>query len=268
MNHASAIVGWMLGAGVLVAVACSGDAETGTDPSTTGQSASSTGAGAGGGTSSSSSTGTSMITCPGTYTTVPEGECSQLQQDCQPGFGCKPAQDGASWTTQCVPSSGLKGPKKPCATDAECQPGLFCVFGQCTPVCCPTTSEPCNGGTCNVEAPFGPYTTFLCSFLEKCDILTENACARGTDCHIQDFDQGLSVCVPPSGANKQEGEPCNYLNDCGPMQLCFNMVCRWNCYVSAMGQGMPGLGGCPKMPVVEKCTQSDFGIDDVGVCLP
>jgi len=221
-----------------------------------------------GGGASSTGTGGDTIACDGSYTTIPEGECNQLQQDCDLGYGCKPLPKNGDWTTSCQASSGLKGATKSCMTDTECQPGLFCVFNQCSPVCCPATAEPCNGGTCNVEAPFGPYTTFLCSYLAKCQILTENACAEGTECHIQDYDQGLSMCVPPSGANKKEGEACQYLNDCGEMQICFNSICRYSCYYSAMGQGMPGLGGCPKTPVVEKCMMGQFGIDDVGVCQP
>lgn len=267
--------GWLalfpaLGAALTLPSACGSDdsaaggsgggATTTTTSTDTGTGGATTTTAAGGG-------GAAPVTCDGKpYSTVPKGDCDLLAQDCPPGEGCVPTGLGTEWTTSCKTSSGLKGPTKPCNSANECQAGLFCVFGQCAPVCCPDSNEPCGGGTCNVESAFGDYTVFVCSYLITCELLTQDACAPGSECHIMDAMQGLATCVPPSGANKQEGEACQYLNDCGDMQLCYEGICRYNCYIDAMGQGVPGLGGCP---VNENCLfPVSFGIDNVGVCLP
>jgi hypothetical protein len=262
----------LIGAGLLACGNAADDDDTssgGAGPSTT-VSASTSGAGAMTTSTASSGSGAGPITCTGEYSTLPDGPCDLLEQGCPLGQSCEPKNSGGAYTPTCVDNPGLKGANKFCQSSNECQAGLFCVFNLCTPVCCPTTNEPCGGGTCNVEfsgdtGNWAPGFITLCSFLEKCQVLTADACPEGKDCHLQDFEQGLAVCVPPNGSFVPEGGACSYLNDCADMQLCYNNACRFNCYVSASGQGMPGLGGCPEG---QDCVADEFGVDDIGICQP
>ena len=233
-------------------------------------SSASTGSGAAPPQSSSSSTGAGPVECSnGGYTNLPQGPCDLLAQNCPLGQSCEPKKNADKWVPTCVDNPGLKGPSKACQTSNECQPGLFCVFNLCAPVCCPATNEPCGGGTCNVEfsgdAANWSGWVYLCSFLEKCQVLTADACPQGTECHLQDFEQGLAVCIPPNGEFAPEGGDCLYLNDCGSMQLCYGNKCRYNCFVDDGGQGTPGLGGCPPG---QTCIADDFGVEGVGICQP
>jgi hypothetical protein len=261
-------------------LAC-GSEETGDD----GSPASSSSAGTGGATSSSSvassssasssGAGAAPLTCPASsapYSTLDKGTCDLLAQNCtNPGEACEPASVSGVFKPKCVQNDGLKGVKTPCSASSECQGGLYCVFGLCSPVCCPATNEPCEGGTCNIEFA-GETNNYgagehirLCSFLVQCELLTASACAAGTECHVQDAATGLSLCVPPNGANVQEGGACQYINDCGDMQECFGGVCRYYCRVSDAGAGTPGLGGCIDG---QTCLEADYGVDDVGICQP
>lgn len=224
-----------------------------------------------------------MISCPkGGTTDIPKGECDLLQQDCPSGDTCKPVSvagpdGGVAWTTKCAPANGLKGISKTCAKDTECQPGLFCIFGACAPPCCPENSEPCNGGTCNVQQAYGDKFMMSCSFFQKCTLLASpSTCDMGTECVLQDPKQGLASCTPPSGMQVDEGGNCIFLNDCKENQFCYapmagaQAVCRWHCHPSdspKMPPVAPGLGGCP---APETCMPFNFGpgITDIGLCLP
>jgi hypothetical protein len=255
------------------------------EPGDDGSPASSASSGSGGATSSSSAASSSMsasstgggtpVTCPASsddYSTLGMGTCDLLAQDCaNPAEACEPASVNGVFKPKCVEGDGLKGVKTPCSASSECQGGLYCVFGMCSPVCCPETNAPCEGGSCNVEFSgdtnnygAGNYI-LLCSFLVQCQLLVADACAAGTECHVQDAGTGLALCVPPNGANVPEGGACNYVNDCGDMQECYGGACRYYCRVSDGGTGTPGLGGCPSG---QACLAVDYGVEDVGICQP
>ena len=224
-------------------------------------------------TTSTGTGGAAPITCAQKYTSIVGGPCDLLQQDCGPGETCRPwSTANGGWTTKCLVNSGLKSRGATCHGDAECEAHLFCtgtqkVAGQCAPVCCPANDEPCGGGKCNLSVSLGGNDfLYQCTYLTACTLLTKDACAAGEDCHLQDAKQGYAACVAPSGANVPEGGACQYINDCGDMQLCAQGLCRYNCYLGAAGQGVAaGLGGCP---VGETCVESQTGIDGVGVCNP
>jgi hypothetical protein len=239
--------------------------------------------GAGGATASSSSSsaggaqvsaggsggaGAAPLECSGLPTsTVPVAECDLLQQNCPQGSGCEPVPAGSGFETQCVSSSGLKGAKASCSDHGECQAGLSCALGFCSPPCCPETNEPCDGGTCNTVLGFGDYIVNYCSYLVTCEIFTADACRAGQDCHILNGD-GYAVCVDPA-TRVGEGEPCRFLNQCGAMQTCWppgvaGSVCRYHCLLASPDAPV-GLGGCPEQ---QSCGIVDVGIDGVGVCLP
>lgn len=256
-----------------------GDGGSGPSSSSAGGGSSSSSSSASASSSSAASTGSGQtLSCPSgpPYETLggngPEVDpaCNLLTQEgCpNPGEACEPKSVGGVYKAQCVVSDGLKGVKEPCVTSNECQGGLYCVFGLCSPVCCQATNEPCEGGSCNFlysgdSAQYGPGKAIrLCSFLVQCEMLTADACEGGTECHVQD--SSLALCVPPSGNDIPEGGVCQYLNDCGDMQDCWNnAVCRYHCWVSDGGAGEPGLGGCP---AGQTCVEADYGIPDLGIC--
>jgi hypothetical protein len=81
-------------------------------------------------------------------------ECDPLLQDCDPGFGCYPAQD----TFVCgkpANNDGEGDDGSPCSTLRSCLPGLACVTGTavsgcaadgvcCTPFCDLSGPDPCT----------------------------------------------------------------------------------------------------------------------------
>lgn len=223
-----------------------------------------------GSSASSGSGGGGPVQCTDVYSDVPVGDCDLLQQNCQAGFACRPAQAGGSYTTTCVASSGLKGQATACADIDECEAGLFCVFGKCTPVCCTSDPNACGGGTCNVDVTIGSYFMRVCAFPQSCQLFMPNACPPGEECHLADTMQGLAVCIAPSGPNQvNEGEMCAYLNDCHETQMCIteNMmgVCRYNCDLTNWQTLQPGLGGCP---AGRTCQNVGFMPPNVGICRP
>jgi hypothetical protein len=220
-------------------------------------------------TSQGGAGGSGPIACNQKYTSLAAGPCDLLQQDCQPGYTCRPWPVGNGFTTMCLANSGLKSRGAPCNGDVECEAHLFCTGapGQCSPICCPANDELCGGGRCNLTFALSQTDwVSLCTYLTQCTLLTKNACPAGTECHLQDAQQGSAACVAPSGTSVPEGGACKYINDCHDMQLCDAGTCRYNCLVGAAGQGQPpGLGGCP---AGQTCKDVKTGIDGIGICEP
>lgn len=273
---------------ILVA-ACS-DTMKATTSTSSGTATSSSGTG-GGGASTSVASGTGgaepdagPLTCKlHTYSTIKNGPCDLLAQDCPAGQTCKELAFGnGTWSTQCVVTNGLKGEGQVCNVDEECRAKLTCVGGRCTPVCCAATNAPCLGGLCNLTIsldPAGKVTKQVCLYSETCDLLTANACSNGNLCQIRDAQQGLATCFPPSGAVPDLG-PCHFINECADMESCLGGTptkagsCHFYCYLDQADPASPpaGLGGCP---VGQTCQTSpiagagfDFNLPNVGLCAP
>jgi hypothetical protein len=214
--------------------------------------------------------GGQMLSCLGGYTDIAKGTCDLLSQDCPYGMGCVPQYISGQWTTGCAPHPGAKGKGDPCLTNESCEAGLFCVFGRCSPICCPATEEPCaeDGGLCGyVQQGFGNRFASVCTYLESCDLFTAD-CVAGEHCYPL-VEEANSFCVPTSLDNTRgEGESCTALNDCDDSMLCNGnpAVCRWACYLEASGSPLPGAGGCP---AGQTCTLTGTNPpDNIGVCLP
>jgi hypothetical protein len=265
----------VFGCALAAFAACSSesDPETASGPSTSS---------AGGGTTSSTTTtstassggGSGPIVCMAPYTDVIKDECDMLQQDCGPGLTCRPVETANGWRTKCRNGPGLKGPGKSCITDNECEAGLFCIGAPnswCAPICCPSNNEPCGNGACNSNVTLVGMMSanafvMMCSFSPQCELLTENACKVGEECHLSDASQGLATCIPPSDAQVEEGGSCAFLNDCKNMQHCTDppdRVCRYYCLLSPQGGEPLGLGGCPAN---QMCAPANLGVQGIGVC--
>ncbi len=210
------------------------------------------------------------IDCADDYTNI-TGPCDLLNQDCPPGQWCNVVPDIPSSTTQCVVGSGgAKGQGDSCDHTAQCQTGLTCEAGWCSPFCCPDNDLPCQDGICSIAINYdsGGYA-FLCFYDSDC--LFQAKCEPGFGCYVVDVDAGYAQCSPESGAGAGEGESCTYLNDCGDSQMCNtdapdNGLCRDLCDVGSWQNLTPGLGGCAPG---RSCNDLSWpGFPGVGMCLP
>ncbi len=273
-------------AGVLIGfAACTTEEENNDDDGQAGSGASTTSdAGQGGMTATGSPSGgggSTGVDCPGSsvYTDIPEGDCDLLQQNCPDGEVCEIRGWGSEVTSECRPPSGLKDMGADCDADSECADGMECVDCHCTPVCCPSNNEPCGGGTCDMHVTIGDYFAMMCSFSVSCTLFADNCppeddChPEGYDCHIADGKKGITACDPPSGSQVEEGEPCDYRNDCGESQICYNLdVCRYLCIVEPDGDAgtlEPGEGGCLENQECAPLPPSSYsGFPGIGACSP
>lgn len=223
-------------------------------------------------TTSSAEPDAGPLTCAGNASTVPLGACDPLQQDCPPGKTCRP--NGSQYTTACMPANGLKSASEACASDKECDAKLFCVFGKCSPVCCPESNEPCGSGLCDATQSYGSYLIYFCHFAPRCNLLTEGACEPGTGCHIEDGKQGLATCSAPAATATGDQGACKYINDCPDMEQCWGppggqSVCHFLCWTDASGDALPGLGGCPAGQTCRNKSGNasiNYGVAKLGLC--
>lgn len=220
-------------------------------------------------TTTTTTTTTAPLTCSADVSKPPlDGDCDLLQQNCPPGKTCVP---GAT-KTFCQSGGGLKGAGKTCNLNNgnnECQAGLFCIgandIGICTRPCCTDNNEPCGGGDCNGEVNFGNVIVTMCSYSTQCTLFEEGTCADGLKCQLVYANQGLAVCTLPAPMNVAEGQPCQFVNQCGANQVCWASICRYNCLLTG-GAVDPGKGGCPDTQACADLLPEAAG--DVGVCQP
>ncbi len=242
------------------------------------------GSGAGGG-SGGATVDAGPIVCAVPYTNAVKGPCDLLQQDCPQGQTCSPFQSGASVSTACVVSDGLKTAGEECYSPDECDARLICIgtpVGKCVAFCCnDAESEPCNGGLCITHVSLDSndvYYAYVCSYGKRCTLLTPDACPPGQGCYVEDLAQGLAVCDERSPTPAPELGACTFLNDCDTMQSCFRAqninggVCLYYCDLSGADTGAaPGLGGCPTGETCESTyqgTKIDTGVANIGLCIP
>lgn len=223
--------------------------------------------------------------CPhDSVTNVPYSGCDLVEQDCPLGESCYPYQLGTNWRTHCVKRGvGLALRGDPCGATAECDRGLNCLSGFCTPFCCVEhQDEICGlGATCSVKLRFdqqGAMTANICMYGKLCD-LWSNACPEGNACRVLVQETGMSACVAiRKDAPVAEGSPCSMLDECGDSMVCLNASgggrCRYYCRRDDSGGpadagvtgGAPGQGGCP-----DGQTCKPFGAEGsswLGACSP
>jgi hypothetical protein len=159
----------------------------------------------------------------------PIEECDPFAQDCPDGEKCVPyASSGGVWdANKCVPVTGDGAPGDPCtwggiveATD-DCGADSICwdvmdvdgqLIGVCTPLCPGTADMPeCDPGSSCLIAYDGSVT--LC--LADCDPLAQE-CGDGLGC----FWDGYGFHCIFTTDDIPTGEPCSYINDCAPGNLC------------------------------------------------
>lgn len=238
----------------LAFAACSSTSETtGSDATGSG----SGGAGQGGGASSSGSVGSggsggAFVDCPESpATNISLGECDLLNPDCPSGKACLPVLPIGStkMTTKCVAWTGVKGIGAACGVNEECAAGMFCAANYCSPPCCKVPGmSSCDCSINQSGFPDPKASLWVCNFLPKCELFTADACAThpGSQCHLQNINEDLATCAPPSQNQMppMEGKDCTFINDCEANQMCRNNVCKYNCTIGAPAGTPKGLGGC------------------------
>jgi hypothetical protein len=226
----------------------------------------------------------SGVECPhDSVTNVPYTGCDLVKQDCPLGQTCFVYQLGTNWKTHCIKlGSGLGTRGDACSSGADCDSGLTCVSGHCSPFCCSEYQDAiCGpGGTCSVKLQFdqqGTATANVCVYGQLCD-LWSNACPQGTACRVIVQETGMSTCVElGSGAATAEGAPCSTIDECGDSMVCLNDNggghCRYYCRRDDSGGpadagvvgGGPGAGGCP---TGQTCQALGTAPTWLGVCAP
>lgn len=207
------------------------------------------------------------------HTDIPTGDCSLLFQDCPPPDRCTVGEiDGSMYLTVCEPPKGGLGAGESCV-ESECEYGLSCVFGRCSPACCPGNNYPCGDqAVCLATQSYGPHFVRRCAYLTPCELFMPGVCRAAEPpgaCHVL-IGHGVTSCLPPSGLPGVDGTPCSFQNKCGDSLTCWppegaGTVCRHNCWLDGSGTGLPGGGGCP---AGQTCTDVDLGVANVGLCLP
>ncbi len=116
-------------------------------------------------------TETGPITCS-KWSPRPADECNMLAQDCaDPTETC--VFDDAAKKAVCgkLPiGTATKG--ESCSTQGDCDRGLFCYSGKCTPACCPGDNSLCGaGGACNLSITASDDSTihYACTYSSKCN---------------------------------------------------------------------------------------------------
>jgi hypothetical protein len=189
---------------------------------------------------------------------------------CGAGMACLLTDDGADGvTTACFAAgTGVDGTAcDPAATTNACAEGFTCSQSEhvCRHWCCGDAD--CNtptptGQLCNISAGTGPegHEVGVCVQSDDCDLVAQTGCEAGEECNV--FTAGTTICDTPTADAANEGEPCEFRNDCVAGHACIGsgteFVCRAYCDMSAATP-------CPDTFACAGLTGAPEG---VGVCIP
>lgn len=179
---------------------------------------------------SESSGDTDTDTEIGTEAETDTGEplpCSMLDQDCPDGDKCVPvAREGGSFdATLCVPVTGDGAIGESCQYEGaltsydDCGGDSHCWgwnedgVGTCTPFCMLDGDDYIcvDGWECAVSSS-------LAVCVQPCDPLAP-ACADGQGCY---WGGSQFSCIPTIDEPIPTGDPCGFINDCAPGNMCIN----------------------------------------------
>jgi hypothetical protein len=171
---------------------------------------------------------------------VTESQCDPWAQDCPEGEKCVAYESaGNSWdANKCVPVMGEGVEGDECTYDGavagtdSCAVGHMCYYanaegiGTCIPQCTGTgmVDASCPAGfNCSIS---NEGSMILCVY--DCNPLLQDCAPAGTGCF---WDGALFNCDPAGDIT--EGQPCGYINDCAPGQICLDAPALPNCAGSA-----------------------------------
>jgi hypothetical protein len=221
-------------------------------------------------------------------TFVPENDgavsptCDPFLQDCADGEKCVPYQSvGDTWdSNKCVEVKGNGAEGDSCIYDGkeagtdDCDAQTLCwmtqivdgeEIGVCTPFCEGNANNPIcdpglscgisNGGSINMCVP-------------NCDPLLQD-CTEGNGCY---WANTQFLCIHETD-NIAEGEPCGYINDCAPGNLCASAESLPSCAGASCCTGWCDLGDASCQIAGTECAaffaegEAPPGLDHVGVCV-
>jgi hypothetical protein len=215
---------------------------------------------------------------------LPPGACDSFAQDCPEGEKCVPyASSGGNWDAlKCVPVMGDQPPGEPCvyggivdATD-DCDATSTCwdvqlvddeLVGTCYSFCtgAPDAPECPPLSACTIS---GSGVINIC--IPTCDPIGQD-CGPGLACYWR----GGFYCIFTS-MNIPTGEPCGYINDCAPGNMCTSAehtpdcegsaCCTAFCDVNLGDAQCDAVPGTVCVPFFEE-GEAIPGYEHVGVCI-
>jgi hypothetical protein len=223
----------------------------------------------------------------GSLSFVPEqdlvgvSQCDPFAQDCEPGQKCVPyGSTGGNWdANKCVPVLGDGKIGDPCTYDGvieatdSCDASSMCwdvadVDGEAIGTC----SAFCTGTADNPECPSGSSCSISCDgsltvCIKNCDPLAQDCLGLG--CYYTYGDQFNCIF---SSDDLETGEPCGFINDCIPGDICLSADVMPDCAGAACCSEFCDLGApaCTQ-PGTECVAFFEAGevpeLDHLGVCI-
>ena len=219
---------------------------------------------------------------PDSDTNYPES-CDPFSQDCPEGEKCVPwSNEGGSWDdTKCVPIIGDQMVGEPCTYDGsmlatdDCDGSGMCWNvdqdgnGTCHSFCTGTPDNPMcpEKSSCLIS---GDATIVLC--VPNCDPIVQD-CNEGLGCFWDGWGFSCIFTIPESIPS---GQPCGYINDCAPGNLCTDASALPACEGSACCSPFCDLGldpvPCEALPGTS-CVpfweegMAPAGYEHVGICI-
>lgn len=205
-------------------------------------------------------------------------ECDIVKQDCA-DMTATCVYDGTAKHNVCTKlATGTKLKGESCASQAECDRGLFCYGGKCSPACCSGDNSTCGtGGACNlaITDDGGAVIHYACSYNPGCKPFKYD-CPSGMVCLFNDEPDVFKCSTPSSsgGLGKAPGGACTYVNDCGESQACFTLTsggdaggatskCYLFCWMMTPSGFMPGTTPDGRFPADGDC---NVGGTNYGTC--
>jgi len=196
----------------------------------------------------------------------PGDECDMVKQNCADATAtCD--YDAATKHNICrMRATGTSGKSEACKTDVDCDQGLFCFSGKCSPACCPGDNSVCGpGGECRLNITDDMKTVIFhaCVYNAPCKPFKMN-CPDTQVCTFSE-EPDLFACVTPTttgGLGVAPGGACEYTNDCGESQACLSPAtdagagkgkCALFCYLTTPDGGVMGGPAKGRFPANGTC---------------
>jgi len=245
----------------------------------------------GGDTSTTTDTGTPGTDSGGKTCDPHTGdECNMVKQDCADATATCVYDNTTKHNVCSKLTTGTKIKGESCASQSDCDRGLFCYSNKCSPPCCTGDNSVCGaGGECKlaITDDGGAVIYHACSYNAKCNPFKSD-CPAGQVC-LFSAEPDVFKCSSPSGSSTgtAPGGTCKYVNDCGESQACFSLTsggdaasastCMLFCWLTKPDGFSPSTGDGTRFPANGTCTvagktygtcQSVGGIGGgLGVCV-
>ncbi len=203
-------------------------------------------------------------------------ECNLVKQNCADSTKTCVYDGDAKHNVCATLATGTKLKGEACAAQGDCDKGLFCYGGKCSPACCSGDNSVCGpGGACNLALTDkdGTVVWHACTYSAKCNPFKYD-CPKGQVC-LFSSEPDVFKCSEPSKTGAlgvAPGGSCKYVNDCGESQACFTMSsgdagsggsCMLFCWLTPPSGFTPGTTPDGRFPADGNCT---IGGKSYGTC--